>query len=652
MIQRLLIANRGEIACRIIRTCREMGIVPIAVYSSADAHARHVAMADLAVYIGDAPPTESYLRKDAIIAAAQRTGADAIHPGFGFLAENADFAQACADAGLIFVGPPVAAIAAMGSKRAAKERVAQFGVPTVPGYNGADQSDATLTAEAERIGYPLMVKASAGGGGKGMRIVNDPAHLMDALASARREASQAFGSDELILERAILKPRHIEFQVLGDQHGHLIHLGERECSIQRRHQKIIEETPSPALTPDLRERMGQAAVAAAQSVGYNNAGTVEFLLGDDGAFYFLEMNTRLQVEHPVTELVTGIDLVAWQIRIAEGQALTLQQDDVRFSGHAMEARVYAENPANGFLPATGEVHLWREPHGVRVDGGLNARDHISIYYDPMVAKVIAHGADRAEATRRLIAALRHATLFGVANNLAFLRDLLAHPAYLAGELHTGFIDQHFSDWREPTADPQIALIGAALLRYRHEPQPPIVAGHWRNNPNQPLTYRFAGAGSDDSTHAVHLTPLSNDAFRVQVGEGAPADVHLHAVSAEHISLTVDDVRQALVYAVAGDTWYVQDHMGRVARLEALPILPVPRAAADAGGSLRAPMPGAVIAVLVEVGQAVRKGDALMKLEAMKMEHTICTASDGVVEAIYYAVGDTVAADAQLLTIRA
>jgi len=403
MIETVLIANRGEIACRIIRTCRRLGMRTIAIYSDVDASARHVRMADEAIHVGPSPSSESYLVMEAIINAARRTGADAIHPGLGFLAENSDFAQACADAGLIFIGPTPAAIAAMGNKHAARALVERFGVPVLPGYGGDDQAQDTLRQEAERIGWPLMVKAAAGGGGKGMRLVQRPADLDDACAAARREARQAFGSDELILERALLAPRHIEFQIFGDQHGNLIHLGERECSIQRRHQKVIEETPSLALSPELRIFMGEAAVAAGRAVNYSNAGTVEFLLDRDGRFYFLEINTRLQVEHPVTESVTGLDLVEWQMLIAEGQALPLCQEEVRMSGYAIEARLYAENPANDFLPVTGEIVHWCEPEGegIRVESGIQSGDQVSIFYDPMLAKIIAHGPDRATASRRL-----------------------------------------------------------------------------------------------------------------------------------------------------------------------------------------------------------------------------------------------------------
>ncbi|HBE25940.1 MAG TPA: 3-methylcrotonyl-CoA carboxylase, partial [Ktedonobacter sp.] len=487
MINTILIANRGEIACRVIRTCRRLGIRTVAIYSDADTHARHVRMADEAIHVGPSPSSESYLVIDAVIGAARRSGADAIHPGFGFLAENSDFAQACADAGLVFIGPTPAAIAAMGNKHAARDLVARVGVPILPGYGGADQSEDRLQREAEHIGWPLMVKAAAGGGGKGMRLVPRLADLHDACVTARREAQQAFGSDELILERALITPRHIEFQIFGDQHGNLIHLGERECSIQRRHQKVIEESPSVALTAALREAMGTAAVAAARTVNYSNAGTVEFLLDHDGTFYFLEINTRLQVEHPVTECVTGLDLVEWQIRVAEGELLPLCQEGLRLNGSAMEVRLYAENPANDFLPVTGEILLWREPEGegIRVENGIQSGDQVSIYYDPMLAKIIAYGSDRAAACRRLLRALETTTLLGLTSNRSYVYAVLNHPVFQAGELSTAFLADYFADWTEPVGDIPLALIAVTLAQWLEHSQLETNRGYWRNNPNRP-----------------------------------------------------------------------------------------------------------------------------------------------------------------------
>lgn len=654
MINTILIANRGEIACRIIRTCRRLGIRTVAIYSDADAHAWHVHMADEAIHVGPSPSNESYLVIDAVISAARRTGADAIHPGFGFLAENSDFARACAEAGLVFIGPTPVAIAAMGNKHAARELVARVGVPILPGYGGADQSEDTLRREAEHIGLPLMIKAAAGGGGKGMRQVQRLDDLHDACVSARREAQQAFGSAELILERALLAPRHIEFQIFGDTHGNLIHLGERECSIQRRHQKVIEEAPSVALTEELRAAMGAAAVAAGRSVNYNNAGTVEFLLDRGGNFYFLEINTRLQVEHPVTECVIGQDLVEWQIRIAEGEPLPLCQEALRMNGSAMEARLYAENPANDFLPVTGEILLWREPEeeGIRVESGIQSGDQVSIYYDPMLAKIIAHGPDRATARRRLLRALEKTTLLGLTNNLTFLCDVLNHPAYIAGELCTTFLAGYFANWTEPVGDVSLALIAVTLEQWLHHSQVDTNRGYWRNNRNQPQLYRYAVAPGDDPVD-VYLTPERDGStyqITVKLHSENNANVELNEHTAHEMVVTVDGHRQRVMFVHAENVWWVQAR-SRVVRLHALELLPEPRKPADAGGSLRAPMPGVVLANLVEVGQRVNKGDALLKLEAMKMEHTIRTAADGVVEAIYFTPGDTVAADTLLVQLR-
>lgn len=651
MINAILIANRGEIACRIIQTCRKMGIRSIAVYSDADENARHVRLADEAIRLGPAPASDSYLAIDKLIAAAHRAGADAIHPGFGFLAENAAFAQAVADAGLIFIGPTPAAMAAMGNKQAAKALAEAAGVPTIPGYGGPGQSDGRLQQEADLIGYPLLVKAAAGGGGKGMRSVDDPANLYEALASARREASQAFGSAELLLEKLLAQPRHIELQVIGDLHGNVIHLGERECSVQRRHQKVIEETPSPALTADMRERMGQTAVAAAQSVNYSNAGTVEMLLDAEGNFYFLEMNTRLQVEHPVTELVTGLDLVEWQIRIAEGQRLPLTQGEVTLRGHAIEARLYAENPANDFLPVTGDILLWREPtgEGVRVDSGLLPQDSVSIHYDPMLAKVIAYGEDRETAVRRLLRALETTTLLGLTTNLLFLQDILRHPAFQSGDLHTGFISQHLADWRPPSGDVELALLATAVAQFRRLPQPATSAGYWRNNPNTPQRFRYR---LQDELLEVQLAPQAHGFQATILADGSATEYEIRFTddgTRNAMTLTVNGRRQTLPLILTASHAWAGTPTGAVC-LELVPLLPTPHPSAEAGGSLRAPMPGSVLAVLVQVGDRVTEGQPLLKLEAMKMEHTIRTAADGIVEAIYYRPGDTVEADAQLVKI--
>ncbi|MEE4252226.1 MAG: acetyl-CoA carboxylase biotin carboxylase subunit, partial [Alcanivoracaceae bacterium] len=459
--EKILIANRGEIACRVIRTARSLGYRTVAVYSQADSNARHVSLADEAVCIGPATVSQSYLNADAILAAARQTGADAVHPGYGFLSENSTFAQACEAAGITFIGPPVNAIHLMGSKRLSKIAMQEAGVPCIPGYEGADQSDATLIREAERIGLPLMIKASAGGGGRGMRVVTDMAEVAEQLRSARAEAKNAFGSDELILERAVIRPRHVEIQVFGDQHGNVIHLGERDCSVQRRHQKVVEEAPSPAVNAELRARMGEAAVNAAKSCQYVGAGTVEFLLAEDGSFYFLEMNTRLQVEHPVTELVTGLDLVAWQIRVARGETLPLTQDQVQLNGHAIEVRLYAEEPSQNFMPQTGPVLAWRpaEGDGVRIDHGLREGFSVGSHYDPMLAKIIAWGDSREDARRRLIRAIEDTVLFGLQDNRRFLAAILRHPVFAAGAATTAFLDSDFGD------DPSMAAPQASHLMY-------------------------------------------------------------------------------------------------------------------------------------------------------------------------------------------
>ncbi|MCF5186941.1 acetyl-CoA carboxylase biotin carboxylase subunit, partial [Pseudomonas simiae] len=439
---KILIANRGEIACRIQRTAQALGYRTVAVYSDADAQALHVQMADEAVHIGPAPVQQSYLNIDAILNAARVTSADAIHPGYGFLSENPDFARACQQAGLTFIGPSPEAIELMGSKRLSKLAMLDAGVPCIAGYQGSAQDDSTLQREADAIGYPLMIKASAGGGGRGMRLVQHPEELLDNLHTARSEAKNAFGSGELILEQALIDPRHVEIQLFGDSHGHLIYLGERDCSIQRRHQKIIEEAPCPVMTPELRQAMGEAALNAGRAVNYVGAGTVEFLLDRNGRFYFLEMNTRLQVEHPVTELITGLDLVDWQLQIAAGQPLPLTQPDVSLNGHAMEVRLYAEDPAQGFLPQTGEVLRWDPAAGVRIDHGVTEGQRISPFYDPMLGKIIAYGATREEARRKLLRAVEDTVLLGVTTNQPLLVDLLKHPDFVGGDFSTGFIAEH------------------------------------------------------------------------------------------------------------------------------------------------------------------------------------------------------------------
>jgi 3-methylcrotonyl-CoA carboxylase alpha subunit len=480
MFQKILVANRGEIAVRVIRACREMGIASAAIYSEADRRAAHVRLADEAVFVGPAPAPQSYLNIERVITAALECGAQAVHPGYGFLSENEQFAQAVQDAGLVFIGPPPAAIAAMGDKGRARSLVQRHGVPVVPGYQDGLDDEGTLLARAHDLGFPVLVKAAAGGGGKGMRVVTNPHDMADGVAAAQREALHAFGDGRLILERYIPKARHIEFQVLADGHGNTLHLFERECSIQRRHQKIIEETPSPFLQPELRQRMGAAAVAAAQAVGYQNAGTIEFIVDPQSQeFYFLEMNTRLQVEHPVTEWVTGLDLVQWQIRTAAGERLPFRQEDVRQNGHAIECRLYAEDPATNFLPATGILLKFVEPSGpgVRVDSGYASGDEISIHYDPLIAKVIVWGENRPAAIRRMQAALRETVLLGLTNNNFFLQDVLDDIDFQRGKVHTTWVEDHFGDWQPPECDPPLEVLAAAALMQsggggtRSQPEP-------------------------------------------------------------------------------------------------------------------------------------------------------------------------------------
>ncbi len=639
MIRKILIANRGEIACRIIRTCREMGIQTAAVYSDADARALHVEMADEAVHLGASPAAESYLHVEKLIAAARRVGADAVHPGYGFLAENAGFARAVLAADLIFIGPPPEAIELMGSKRGAK--LLLKGIPVVPGYTGDDQSDERLLAEAERIGCPIMVKASAGGGGKGMRQVNTLADLPAALQAARREALQAFGDDTLLLERVVQDPRHVEVQIFGDKLGNIIALGERECTIQRRHQKIIEETPSTALTPQLRAEMFAAAASVGTQLGYYSAGTVEFLVDADRNYYFMEMNTRLQVEHPITEETTGFDLVRWQIMVAEGYPLP--DMDVYPAGHAIEVRIYAEDPANEFLPATGTILRWRNPTEVRVDTGVRTGDEVSVYYDPMLAKVIAYGEHRAGAIRRLDHALAQLQLLGLRNNIGFLRRVLLHPDHLAGNITTTFIAQHPELLDADVPVPPVALIAAALARSGlHDPQ----SAHWRNNPFRPVRECFRHG---DRQFAILLTPHSAGAFTAQLDEQTLAG-QVEPVGDGDLILTLEGRRQSVTTISGGDVWWVHTD-GHAWALTWVSPLPEGRRSLAAEGSLHAPMPGQVRAVFVEIGQRVAKGETLLILEAMKMEHRIKAPYDGQVSALHYQVGQSVQADAVLLELR-
>jgi len=643
---KILIANRGEIACRVMRTAKELGYRTVAVYSEADAGARHVQIADEAVCIGPAQVNQSYLVIDNIIAAAQKTGADAIHPGYGFLSENADFARACAAANIVFIGPTVEAIHLMGSKRLSKIAMLAAGVPCIPGYEGEAQDDDSLSREAERIGYPLMIKASAGGGGRGMRLVHDSGELLANIRTARSEAQNAFGSGELILERAVIKPRHVEIQVFGDEHGSIVYLGERDCSVQRRHQKVVEEAPCPVMTPDLRKAMGEAAVKAAASVNYVGAGTVEFLLDQSGEFFFLEMNTRLQVEHPVTELITGQDLVAWQLRAAAGLPLPLPQDEIRLTGHAMEVRLYAEDAANNFLPQTGSVLRW-EPElldGVRIDHGLIEGQDVSPFYDPMLAKVIAYGATRDEARRKLVRAVEECVLLGVNGNQRFLANLLAHPEFAAGNATTAFIAEHFANdpslSLQPPAAAELAI--AAALLYQHSANQrahqPELAG-WRNAGNAPWHFTLKHGEAKFTVELDVQTAGSQAQLLARVAE-QQFNLRLLASDGRWLTLELDGIRRRIAYHQQGEQLWLYGHYGN---LELLDVTHEPAGgqSAASSGTVKAPMDGAIVEVLVSEGQQVSKGQLLVVLEAMKMEHPLKAGIDGVIRRIQVSKGDQV-----------
>jgi len=639
----VLVANRGEIAVRVIRTLTAMGIRSVAVYSDADANARHVAEADAAIAIGPAAARDSYLNVAAILGAAVRTGAQAVHPGYGFLSENADFAAALADAGIAFIGPPVGAIQTMGDKIAAKGTVSAFGVPVVPGIARPGLSDGELIAAADEIGYPVLVKPSAGGGGKGMRMVERPVDLPAALVSARRESAGAFGDDTLFLERFVLRPRHIEVQVLADGYGNVIHLGERECSLQRRHQKVIEEAPSPLLNAATRARIGAAACDTARSVEYTGAGTVEFIVSADrpDEFFFMEMNTRLQVEHPVTEMVTGWDLVEWQVRIAAGEKLTVSQADIAYHGHAIEARIYAEDPAHGFLPTGGEVLAVTEPDavGVRVDSGLSAGMVIGSDYDPMLAKIVAHGPDRAAALRTLDKALADTAVLGVVTNIEFARFLLADADVVAGRLDTGLLDRRASDFA--AAEPSDAqFVAAAVFRWlRRFPTAGAdlweVPSGWRIGRHAPVSIRLRSGERTDHVHIVG----SPDAAQVRI-EGGESRLLQAALVDDRLTVTLDGLR--VTYTVAAQDskiWLAGG--GGFAVLEEMREASVREDEARSGNAeLISPMPGAVVAVGVDDGAQVPAGTVVVTVEAMKMEHALPAPVDGVVE-LLVAVGDQV-----------
>jgi len=672
MFQTVLIANRGEIACRIIATCRRLGVASVAVYSQADVNARHVRLADRALYIGAAPARDSYLRADRIIEAARRSAAEAIHPGYGFLAENPDFAEQCAAAGLVFIGPTLAAMRAMSSKAAAKALMEQAGVPVLPGYHGEEQSVARLRREAARIGYPVLVKASAGGGGKGMRIVEDSALLEERLASCRREALASFGDERVLLEKYLQRPRHIEVQLFGDAHGQLVHLHERDCSVQRRHQKVIEEAPASALSPAQRAALTQAALAAGRAVAYLGAGTVEFLLDELGNFYFLEMNTRIQVEHPVTEMITGVDLVEWQLRVAAGAPLPLTQDQISCAGHSIEARLYAETPENGFLPATGTLRHFELPAAtevLRLETGVSAGDSVGIDYDPLLAKLIVHAHTRPAALAALRAALAQVRIAGVQNNLLWLRRLAASGAFRDAAIDTGFIERERA-WLAPDPDAPDArvLAAAALWTVQQERSASASAGEspwaqadgWRLNgilqrslrfemtgmlpgaqAAAPLTVQieYEGAGLQVSIAgtrlAASLQPEDHGLFRLQLGD-------------ESLPLRIEaEPGAALLRIELGMQAY------RLRHLEALrePVADSNGAALGAGAAspaLNAPMPGRIVAHLVSVDERVERGTPLLIMEAMKMEHALCAPAPGAVRRFLAAAGEQVPEGARLI----
>lgn len=660
---KVLVANRGEIAVRVMRSAKALGYKTVAVYSEADANALHVQYADEAVCIGESKVSESYLKVANILHAAKITGADAIHPGYGFLSENSEFAQACQNAGITFIGPTPDAIELMGSKRLSKIAMIEAGVPCIPGYEGGEQSLDHLTEQGKKIGFPLMVKASAGGGGRGMRLVEAESELAAALSTARSEAENAFGSGELILERAVIAPRHVEVQVFGDTHGNVVYLFERDCSIQRRHQKVVEEAPCPVMTAGLRVRMGEAAVAAAKSCNYVGAGTVEFLLDSSGNFYFLEMNTRLQVEHPVTELVTGLDLVEWQLRVANGEVLPLEQHELKIEGHAVEVRLYAEDPSQDFLPQTGSVLLW-QPAGaegqlpnVRIDHGMTQQGVVSPYYDPMIAKVIAYGKTREDAVRLLACAVEQSVLLGVNSNKQFLVNLLRHPELVAGNTNTAFIAEHFSDdvsLHPAKVDFESLAIAAALFnqpvlgttKSSNTPRATelVESAHWHNALDVAKSLKLQVG---EQTHLIKLLDEENS-VQVQWNDDS-AHIELIEKGSHHLTYVWEGVRRHVAFVQQGDTLYLNRGNGNLIIQNATYAAPV---AADAAGDgqIRAPMDGAIVDVLVNTGDTVAKGQTLLILEAMKIQQQIKANVDGVVAEILGQAGQQVKKRQVLLNV--
>ena len=663
MFKKILIANRGEIACRVAATAKRLGVHTVAVYSDADAQAKHVAACDEAVHIGGSAPKESYLQWQRIIEAAQATGAQAIHPGYGFLSENEEFAQACASAGLVFIGPPASAIAAMGLKAESKRLMDQAGVPLVPGYHGANQDAALLQAEADRIGYPVLIKASAGGGGKGMRAVEQAADFAEALASCQREATNSFGDDAVLIEKYVQRPRHIEIQVFADSHGNCVYLHERDCSVQRRHQKVLEEAPAPGMSAHLRQRMGEAAVAAAQAVGYVGAGTVEFIVEQTGydqpesmRFFFMEMNTRLQVEHPVTEAITGLDLVEWQLRVAAGEPLPLSQAQIPLRGHAIEARICAENPDKQFLPATGTLHVYGKPActsfevgAVRIDDGVREGDAISPFYDSMVAKLIVHGDTRAQALARLDQALSELHIVGLATNVQFLRHVLATESFAQAKLDTALIPREAAqlfDQDKVGAPLAVAAVVAHVLQAEQAlagDDPFSARDGWRSHGVGQRRFEWTYG---EQTLRAQLSYQRDGSLHLALGDAAAQPLHMEPRGRELVLTWGEHAARTRLYW-QGDVAHVFTPQGAT-RITLIDPLAHAGELAQEGGRLTAPMPGKIISFLVKAGDTVSKGQALAVMEAMKMEHTIAAPADGKVGELMYAPGDQVAEGAELL----
>ena len=667
MFKKILIANRGEIACRVAATAKRLGIQTVAVYSDADAQAKHVAACDEAVHIGGNAPKDSYLRWERILDAAQQTGAQAIHPGYGFLSENEDFANACAQAGLAFIGPPASAIRAMGLKAESKQLMEKAGVPLVPGYHGTDQNPELLQSEADRIGYPALIKASAGGGGKGMRLVEKREDFAAALASCQREAINSFGNDAVLIEKYVQRPRHIEIQVFGDTQGNVVYLFERDCSVQRRHQKVLEEAPAPGMTPALRAKMGEAAVAAAKAVGYVGAGTVEFIVEQPGGydqpeamqFYFMEMNTRLQVEHPVTEAITGQDLVEWQLRVAAGQPLPKRQDELQIIGHAIEARICAENPDNGFLPATGTLHVYRKPtcssfaiSDVRVDDGVREGDAISPFYDSMIAKLIVHGDTREQALARLDAALAQTQIVGLSSNVQFLRHVVKSEAFAQAKLDTALIEREKAVLFQQTAVPTPLAVAISVAQQLQAEQALETADPfsrrdgWHSHGTVRRSFTFV---QDSATIQAVLTYGHHGTPQLQVGD-VEAPLHWQP-QGDGLLVEFAGARSTAQLHVTGEARHIFTPRGAAVLQLQDPLAHAGEGHSE-GGRLTAPMPGKLVSFAVKAGDTVTKGQALAVMEAMKMEHTIAAPADGVVQELLYAPGDQVAEGAELIRMEA